>query len=82
MIALTNLQYGQSFVFNIDHRSRVNIQKKEIDQNRDHNIDPSLFTFFQYTFCVEVVPVCKDNLVCLPPRVAHGLGGIGQESIL
>jgi len=37
---------------------------------------------FQYTYCVEVVPICKDNLICLPARVAHGLGGIGQVCIV
>jgi nonsense-mediated mRNA decay protein 3 len=32
---------------------------------------------YHHTFCVEIAPVCKGDLVCLPPKVAHRLGGIG-----
>jgi len=33
---------------------------------------------YKYTFSVDVVPVCKDNVVCLPKQLAHNLGGISQ----
>lgn len=33
---------------------------------------------YKYVFSVEVVPICKDNVVCLPSRVAKSLGSIGQ----
>jgi len=33
---------------------------------------------YKYVFSVEVVPICKDNVVCLPSRLAKSLGSIGQ----
>ncbi|XP_070533793.1 60S ribosomal export protein NMD3-like [Ptychodera flava] len=33
---------------------------------------------YKFTYSVEIVPVCKDNVVCLPPKVAHSLGSISQ----
>ena len=32
---------------------------------------------YQYTFMVEIVPVCKEDIVCLPYKVSLGLGGVG-----
>ncbi|EFJ29659.1 hypothetical protein SELMODRAFT_91517 [Selaginella moellendorffii] len=32
---------------------------------------------YKFTFSVEICPVCKDDLVCLPQKVAAGLGNIG-----
>jgi len=37
---------------------------------------------YKYTFSVDVVPICKDNVVCLPKQVAHQLGGIGQICVV
>ncbi|OCH92021.1 NMD3-domain-containing protein [Obba rivulosa] len=31
---------------------------------------------FKYTYSVEIVPVCKDDLVCLPPKLARSLSNI------
>ena len=31
---------------------------------------------FNHTFCVELVPICKDDLICLPRKVANKLGNI------
>lgn len=33
---------------------------------------------YKYTYSIDVVPICKDNVVCLPKQVAHSMGGIGQ----
>jgi len=33
---------------------------------------------YKYTCSVDVVPICKDNVVVLPRQLAHSLGGIGQ----
>jgi 60S ribosomal export protein NMD3 len=38
------------------------------EQNSSYN--------YKYTFCVEIVPVCKNDLVFLPRKVAHSLGTI------
>lgn len=32
---------------------------------------------YKFTFSVEICPICKDDLICLPQKVAHGLGNIG-----
>ena len=31
---------------------------------------------FKFTYSVEIVPICKDDLVCLPPKLARQLGSI------
>lgn len=40
-----------------------------------HDIHTSSYNY-KYTFSVEIAPVCKDDLVCLPPKVAASYGGI------
>ncbi|KAJ6867516.1 60S ribosomal export protein NMD3-like [Populus alba x Populus x berolinensis] len=32
---------------------------------------------YKYTFSVEISPICREDLICLPPRVAVGLGNPG-----
>ena len=36
----------------------------------------------KFAYSVEIVPICKDCLVCLPPKLGHQLGGIGQLCIV
>jgi len=33
---------------------------------------------YKFTFSVEIVPICKDDLICLPPKTAQALSNIGQ----
>jgi nonsense-mediated mRNA decay protein 3 len=33
---------------------------------------------YKFTFSVEIVPLCKDDLICLPPKLAKSFGNIGQ----
>lgn len=33
---------------------------------------------YKYTFSVEIVPVCKDQVICLPAKLARSLGNINQ----
>lgn len=33
---------------------------------------------FKFSFSVELVPVCKDDLVCLPPKLAKSIGNISS----
>lgn len=42
-----------------------------------HDVRSNTFNF-KYTFAVEIVPVCKDDLVCLSPAVARNHGCMGQ----
>ncbi len=51
-------------------RSRSDKQLVSADHNNN--------TFnYKYTFMVEIVPVCKEDLVCLPHKVYSALGGLG-----
>ncbi|XP_071115506.1 60S ribosomal export protein NMD3-like [Haliotis cracherodii] len=44
--------------------------------------DPHNNTYnYKYTFSVEIVPLCKDNIVCLPKKVAQSLGNINPLCI-
>lgn len=36
---------------------------------------------YKHTFCVEIVPICRDNIVCLPPKVAQSLGNMSQMAV-
>ena len=48
---------------------RYNTSKKLISHDQNSN------TYnYKYVFSVEVVPICKDNVVCLPIRLARSLG--------
>ncbi|VDK20440.1 unnamed protein product, partial [Anisakis simplex] len=33
---------------------------------------------YKHTFCVDIVPICKDNIVCLPKKVAQSLGNMSE----
>jgi len=46
-----------------------------------HDMSSNIYNY-KYTLSVEVVPVCKDNVVCLPVKLAHSLGGIGQICVV
>jgi len=46
-----------------------------------HDINSNTYNY-KYTFSVDVVPICKDNVVCLPPKLAHSLGGISQICVV
>lgn len=40
--------------------------------------DPKSNNFnYKYTFSVELCPVCREDLICLPPKVAASLGNLG-----
>ncbi|WRX21757.1 Nmd3 [Theobroma cacao] len=32
---------------------------------------------YKYTFSVEISPICREDLICLPPKVAASLGNLG-----
>lgn len=36
---------------------------------------------YKHTYSVEIVPVCKDDIVCLPPQLARQLSNINQLCI-
>ncbi|KAH9074224.1 NMD3-domain-containing protein [Lactarius deliciosus] len=36
---------------------------------------------FKFTYSIEIVPICKDDLVCIPPKLARQLGNIDPLTI-
>ena len=36
---------------------------------------------FKYTFSVEIAPICKDDLVCIPPKQARSLSNISPLTV-
>ncbi|XP_074262974.1 uncharacterized protein LOC141585830 [Silene latifolia] len=32
---------------------------------------------YKHTFSVEICPICREDLICLPPKVSLGLGNLG-----
>ena len=44
--------------------------------------DPHSNTYsYKYSFSVEIVPVCKNDIVCLPPKLSQQLGSFGPLAI-
>lgn len=37
---------------------------------------------YKYTFSVEIIPICKDHIICLPKKAAQQLGGINPLCIV
>jgi len=46
-----------------------------------HDIHSNNYNY-KYSFSVEIVPICKLNVVCLPKKMATSLGGIGQICVV
>ncbi|KAJ7982824.1 NMD3 family-domain-containing protein [Mycena polygramma] len=36
---------------------------------------------FKFTYSVEITPICKDDLVCIPPKVARQMSNINQLAV-
>lgn len=45
-----------------------------------HDIHSNIFNY-KHTFSVEIIPVCKDDIVCLSVTTANAMGNIGQLCI-
>ncbi|KPM05786.1 60S ribosomal export protein NMD3-like protein [Sarcoptes scabiei] len=46
-----------------------------------HDVHNNTYNY-KYTFSVEIVPICKDDVVCLPPSLAASLGNIGPICVV
>lgn len=46
-----------------------------------HNTHDNTYNY-KYTFAVEIVPICKDDVVCLPLVTANQLSNIGQICVV
>ena len=46
-----------------------------------HDVHSNVYNY-KHTFSVEIVPICKDDIVCLPHQTAQTLGNISQICII
>eukprot|EP01107_Rhizomastix_libera_P005134 TRINITY_DN1836_c1_g1_i1.p1 TRINITY_DN1836_c1_g1~~TRINITY_DN1836_c1_g1_i1.p1 ORF type:complete len:324 (-),score=96.34 TRINITY_DN1836_c1_g1_i1:121-1092(-) len=53
-------------------------QAKQLISKDDH----SNIAIYKITFMQEIVPICREDVVCLPKKVSHALGGIGPFVIV
>lgn len=54
----------------------VPVRYKTSEHLVSHDANSNTYRY-KYTFSTELVPICKDDLVCLPPKLSNMLGGIG-----
>ncbi|XP_070031512.1 uncharacterized protein [Nicotiana tomentosiformis] len=61
----------------VDFVSRVvPVRSRNDNQLVSHDHKSNNFNY-KYTFSVEISPICREDLICLPPKVAASLGNIG-----
>eukprot|EP00850_Spirogloea_muscicola_P016745 SM000138S00052 [mRNA] locus=s138:279441:282508:- [translate_table: standard] len=56
--------------------SVVPVQYRHDKQLVSHDSKNNSYNY-KFTFSVEICPICKDDLICLPPKVSSALGAIG-----
>ncbi|CAL8460889.1 g420 [Coccomyxa elongata] len=61
-------------------QNHVPIRYRHDKQLVSHNEHASTYNY-KYTFSTEIVPICRDDLVCLPPKAAAALGGFGPLAL-
>jgi len=57
--------------------SRTNTAKELVSHDPRSNVYN-----YKHVFSVEIVPVCKDDIVCLPAAVARQLGNMSQICVV
>jgi len=88
--AIKNVGDGLDFYFGAESGARklveffqsvIPIRYQHAKKLISHDMSSNIYNY-KYTLSVEVVPICKDNVVCLPHKLAHSLGGIGQICVV
>lgn len=52
------------------------VKSRHDKQLVSHDIKSNNYNY-KYTFSVEICPICREDLLCLPPKVALNLGNLG-----
>ncbi|KAL2961220.1 hypothetical protein AAZX31_17G078500 [Glycine max] len=74
-IRIKQMEQGIDFFFS-NRRKVAPLRSHHDKQLVSH--DPKSNNYnYKYTFSVEISPICREDLICVPPRVAAGLGNIG-----
>lgn len=69
-----NRSHGVRFVEFVGNN--VPIKQRSDKELMSHDSKSNTYTY-KYTFSVDICPVCREDLVCLPPKVARSLGNLG-----
>uniref|UniRef100_A0A1D1XGH5 60S ribosomal export protein NMD3 n=1 Tax=Anthurium amnicola TaxID=1678845 RepID=A0A1D1XGH5_9ARAE len=56
--------------------SVVPIRSRNDKQLVSHDLKSNNYNY-KYTFSVEICPICREDLICLPPKVTNSLGNLG-----
>ncbi|XP_042488506.1 60S ribosomal export protein NMD3-like [Macadamia integrifolia] len=84
-IKITQMDQGVDFFFaNRSHAVKfveflgkvAPIRSRNDKQLVSHDTKSNNYNY-KYTFSVELCPICREDLICLPPKVATGLGNLG-----
>jgi len=75
----SNKCFGQRFVEFL--KSVVPIRWQFSQTLISHDIQNNTFNY-KSTYSVEIVPVCKDEVVCLPKKLAQSLGNMSQIALV
>lgn len=54
----------------------VPVRYKTAEHLVSHDANSNTYRY-KYTFSTEIIPLCKDDMLCLPPKLSSHLGGIG-----
>ncbi|XP_057970767.1 uncharacterized protein LOC131159691 [Malania oleifera] len=54
----------------------VPVRSRQDKQLVSHDLKSNDYNY-KYTFSVEICPICREDLICLPPKVAVSLGNFG-----
>ncbi|CAF2187980.1 hypothetical protein IGI04_028267 [Brassica rapa subsp. trilocularis] len=69
-----NKSHANSFIEFL--RKVVPIEYRQDQQLVSHDVKSSLYNY-KYTYSVKICPICREDLICLPSKVASGLGNLG-----
>nr|XP_043614105.1 60S ribosomal export protein NMD3-like [Erigeron canadensis] len=84
-IGIKQTDQGIDFYFNsrshavkfVDFVGKVAPVKSRHDKRLvSHDQHNNIFNY-KYTFSVEICPICREDLVCLPPKLVNSLGNLG-----
>ncbi|KAG8390462.1 hypothetical protein BUALT_Bualt01G0085800 [Buddleja alternifolia] len=84
-IRITQMEHGIDFFFNnrshgvkfVEFVGKVApINSRHDKQLVSHDSKSNNYNY-KYTFSVEISPICREDLICLPPKVSNGLGNLG-----
>ncbi|XP_008796291.2 60S ribosomal export protein NMD3 [Phoenix dactylifera] len=54
----------------------VPVRSRSDKQLVSHDLKSNIYNY-KHTFSVEICPICREDLICLPPKAAQALGNLG-----